>query len=83
MQPSQYAGAISDAIEGKNPLTSMLRGNTGFFSEEYAKKHPVVSTLGNMIADVGILATPKALNTVKAINNTNLAKEATINTQAL
>ncbi len=55
MQPSQYVGAVRDAVKGKNPLTSMLRGNSGVVSEEYAQEHPWLSTVFNLGTDAAIL----------------------------
>lgn len=83
MQPTQYVGAVRDAIEGKNPLTSMLRGNTGFFDEQYAKEHPWISTFGNLVGDVGILTAPKTLSTIKAINDAQIARSNALSTEAL
>ena len=53
-QPSQYVGAVRDAINGKNPLTSILRGNSGVVSEEYAQEHPWLSTAFNLGTDAAI-----------------------------
>ena len=82
-QPSQYVGAFRDAYEGKNPLISILRGNTGFFDEQYAKEHPWVSTIGNLVGDIGILATPKTLSTIKAINDAQIARSNALSAEAL
>lgn len=54
MQPSQYVGAFRDAANGKNPLTSMLRGNSGVVSEEYSQEHPWLSTAFNLGTDAAI-----------------------------
>lgn len=52
VQPSQYVGAIRDAVKGKNLLISMLRGNSGVVSEEYAAEHPWISTALNLGTDL-------------------------------
>lgn len=83
MQPTQYVGAVRDAIEGKNPFISIIKGNSGFFDEQYAKEHPWISTFGNLIGDVGILTAPKTLSTIKAINDTQIARSNALSAEAL
>lgn len=75
LSPSQQFGAIVDWAQGeKGYWEGIGGGNSGFFTDEYAKEHPIVSTIGNMIAD-GIV-----LNNInKGINvfNKNNVKEFT------
>lgn len=75
LSPSQQFGAIVDWAQGeKGYWEGIGGGNSGFFPDEYAKEHPIVSTIGNMIAD-GIV-----LNNInKGINvfNKNNVKEFT------
>lgn len=75
LSPSQQFGAIVDWAQGeKGYWEGIGGGNSGFFTDEYAKEHPIVSTIGNTIAD-GII-----LNNInKGINvfNKNNVKEFT------
>ena len=75
LSPSQQFGALTDWAQGKKGYwDSIGSGNSGLFTDEYAKEHPIVSTIGNMIAD-GIV-----LNNInKGINvfNKNNVKEFT------
>jgi len=81
-QPSQYMGALRDVIfEGKNPLVSMLRGNSGIFPEQFAKEHPVASTLTNLGTDIYILGGPRNVGNFvenSARNVKNLGKATKI-----
>lgn len=75
LSPSQQFGALTDWAQGKKGYwDSIGSGNSGLFTDNYAKEHPIVSTIGNMIAD-GIV-----LNNInKGINvfNKNNVKEFT------
>ena len=75
LSPSQQFGALTDWAQGKKGYwDSIGSGNSGLFTDNYAKEHPIVSTIGNMIAD-GIV-----LNNInKGINvfNKNNIKEFT------
>lgn len=75
LSPSQQFGALTDWAQGKKGYwDSIGSGNSGLFTDNYAKEHPIVSTIGNMIAD-GII-----LNNInKGINvfNKNNVKEFT------
>ena len=75
LSPSQQFGALTDWAQGKKGYwDSIGSGNSGLFTDNYAEKHPIVSTIGNMIAD-GIV-----LNNInKGINvfNKNNVKEFT------
>ena len=75
MSPSTQFGAIVDWAQGeKGYWEGIGGGNSGFFTDEYAKEHPIISGVGNMIAD-GII-----LNNInKGINvfNKNNVKEFT------
>lgn len=75
LSPSQQFGAIVDWAQGeKGYWEGIGGGNSGFFTDEYAKEHPIVSTIGNMIADGTVLN-----NINKGINifNKNNVKEFT------
>lgn len=49
--PSQYVGAIRDSKNIGEFIGSMMRGNSGFTTEEYAQKHPIISTALNLAGD--------------------------------
>lgn len=73
LSPSQQFGALSDMIQDKRGYwDSIGGGNSGFFTDNYTKKHPIISGIGNMIAD-GIIVN----NINKGLNilNKNNIKE--------
>jgi len=58
MSPSTQFGAIVDWAQGeKGYWEGIGEGNSGFFTDEYAKEHPIISGVGNMVVDTaaGIL----------------------------
>lgn len=75
LSPSQQFGAIVDWAQGeKGYWEGIGGGNSGFFTDKYAEEHPIISTIGNTIADGIILD-----NINKDINvfNKNNVKEFT------
>lgn len=73
LSPSQQVGALSDMIQGKRGYwDSIGGGNSGFFTDTYTKKHPIISGIGNMIAD-GIIV--NNINKGFNILNKNNVKE--------
>lgn len=64
---SQLWGFGRDLINGKNALNSWYNMNSGFFTDEYAAKNPVLATTLNLVGDI---ATPWALS---KLNNSRLA----------
>ena len=50
--PAQLTGFIRDINRGEDPVIAWGRDNSGFFTPEYAKEHPVISTLGNLAGDI-------------------------------
>lgn len=69
--PSNIVGSIREARDYNTFMNSFMnQDNTGFFTREYAKEHPYISTLGNIGGDIltGI-ALNKGYNTLK--NNIN------------
>lgn len=50
--PAQLTGFIRDINRGEGPVIAWGRDNSGFFTPEYAKEHPVISTLGNLAGDI-------------------------------
>lgn len=75
LSPSTQFGAIVDWAQGeKGYWEGIGGGNSGFFTDNYAKEHPIISTIGNTIADGIILD-----NINKGINvfNKNNVKEFT------
>lgn len=69
--PSNIVGSIREARNYNTFMNSFMnQDNTGFFTREYAKEHPYISTLGNIGGDIltGV-ALNKGYNTLK--NNIN------------
>ena len=69
--PSNIVGSIREASDYNTFMNSFMnQDNTGFFTREYAKEHPYISTLGNIGGDIltGV-ALNKGYNTLK--NNIN------------
>ena len=69
--PSNMIGSIREARDYNTFMNSFMnQDNTGFFTREYAKEHPYISTLGNIGGDIltGV-ALNKGYNTLK--NNIN------------
>lgn len=69
--PSNIVGSIREARDYNTFMNSFMnQDNTGFFTREYAKEHPYISTLGNIGGDIltGV-ALNKGYNTLK--NNIN------------
>lgn len=65
--PSNIVGSIREARDYNTFMNSFMnQDNTGFFTREYAKEHPYISTLGNMGGDILL---NKGYNTLK--NNIN------------
>ena len=51
--PSNIVGSIREARDYNTFMNSfMSQDNTGFFTREYAKEHPYISTLGNLVGDI-------------------------------
>lgn len=69
--PSNIVGSIREARDYNTFMNSFMnQDNTGFFTREYAKEHPYISTLGNLGGDILIGTTlNKEYNTFK--NNIN------------
>lgn len=58
LSPSTQFGAIVDLAQGeKGYWEGIGEGNSGFFTDKYAEKHPIISGVGNMVVDTatGIL----------------------------
>lgn len=69
--PSNIVGSIREARNYNTFMNSFMnQDNTGFFTREYVKEHPYISTLGNIGGDIltGV-ALNKGYNTLK--NNIN------------
>lgn len=69
--PSNIVGSIKEARDYNTFMNSFMnQDNTGFFTREYAKEHPYISTLGNIGGNIltGV-ALNKGYNTLK--NNIN------------
>lgn len=63
--PSQYVGAIRDSSNPVEFLQSMLQGNSGFTTEEFNKKHPIIGTGLNLLGDA--LGTTGAIKAIKTV----------------
>ena len=51
--PSNIVGSIREARDYNTFMNSFMnQDNTGFFTSEYAKEHPYISTLGNIGGDI-------------------------------
>jgi hypothetical protein len=51
--PSNIVGSIREARDYNTFMNSFMnQGNTGFFTREYTKEHPYISTLGNIGGDI-------------------------------
>lgn len=51
--PSNIVGSIREARDYNTFINSfMTQDNTGFFTREYAKEHPYISELGNILGDI-------------------------------
>ena len=62
LSPSQWWGAIRDAEDLQDGFNKLMRGNSGFTTEKYAKEHPYISTGVNLAGDAAVLG---VLNTIK------------------
>lgn len=73
--PSNIVGSIREARDYNTFMNSFInQDNTGFFTREYAKEHPYISTLGNLGGDILAGATlNKGINIVRS-NNLNSVK---------
>lgn len=57
LSPSQQFGAIVDWAQGeKGYWEGIGGGNSGFFTDEYAKEHPIITSTGNALSDAAITA---------------------------
>ena len=57
LSPSQQFGAIVDWAQGeKGYWEGIGEGNSGFFTDEYAKEHPIITSTGNALTDAAITA---------------------------
>lgn len=53
LSPSNIVGSIREARDYNTFMNSFMnQDNTGFFTREYAKEHPYISTLGNIGGDI-------------------------------
>lgn len=80
--PSNIVGSIREAKDYNTFMNSFMnQDNTGFFTREYAKEHPYISTLGNIGGDIltGV-ALNKGYNTFK--NNINSRINKSISNEA-
>ena len=74
--PSNIVGSIREARDYNTFMNSFMnQDNTGFFTREYAKEHPYISTLGNIVGDI-LIGTPlnKEYNTFKNSINNRISK---------
>lgn len=74
--PSNIVGSIREAKDYNTFMNSFMnQDNTGFFTREYAKEHPYISTLGNIGGDILIGTTlNKEYNTFKNSINSRINK---------
>lgn len=74
--PSNIIGSIREARDYNTFMNSFMnQDNTGFFTREYTKEHPYISTLGNIGGDILIgTALNKEYNTFKNSINSRINK---------
>lgn len=51
LNPSQWWGAVRDANGLQDGFNRLMRGNSGFVTENFEREHPYVSLAGNIIGD--------------------------------
>lgn len=74
--PSNIVGSIREARDYNTFMNSFMnQDNTGFFTREYNKEHPYISTLGNIGGDI-LLGTTlnKGYNAIKSNINSRINK---------
>lgn len=71
LAPSQWIGAIRDGDGAVDTFNKLMRGNSGFVTEDYAKDHPYISAGTNLVGDavIGGIGTKTALETQRIVNN--------------
>lgn len=74
--PSNIVGSIREAKDYNTFMNSFMnQDNTGFFTREYAKEHPYISTLGNLGGDIlAGVALNKGYNIFKNNINSRISK---------
>ena len=74
--PSNIVGSIREARDYNTFMNSFMnQDNTGFFTREYAKEHPYISTLGNLGGDIlAGVALNKGYNIFKNNINSRISK---------
>lgn len=75
--PSNIVGSIREARDYDTFMNSFMnQDNTGFFTREYTKEHPYISTLGNIGGDILLgTALNKGYNTFKNNINSRINKK--------
>ena len=75
--PSNIVGSIREAKDYNTFMNSFMnQDNTGFFTREYTKEHPYISTLGNIGGDILLgTALNKGYNTFKNNINSRINKK--------
>lgn len=63
--PSQLYGAFRDSNNTVDFMRNVMGGNSGFFTEEYTRNHPILSTTMNLGGDV--LTTAGAIKALPAV----------------
>lgn len=76
ISPNQIYRGIRDTNNISDFINNVAQGNTGFFTEEYVKGHPYISTAGNLAGDIltgiGIAKTPKLFNIANDWNKSRI-----------
>lgn len=52
LSPSQWWGAVRDANGLQDWFNRLMRGNSGFVTENFEREHPYISLAGNIVGDV-------------------------------
>lgn len=71
ISPSNIVGSIREARDFPTFIDSFMnQDNGGFFTDEYAREHPYISTLGNLAGDMAVgAAGDKALGVLRNLPN--------------
>lgn len=74
--PSNIVGSIREVKDYNTFMNSFMnQDNTGFFTREYAKEHPYISTLGNLGGDILLgITLNKGHNAIKSNINSRINK---------
>lgn len=67
LSPSQWWGAIRDAEDLQDGFNKLMRGNSGFVTQNYEQEHPYISTAINLAGDAAALGVLSGIKTPKSV----------------